>query len=929
MVQGQSMENDFSTFSNMMLNVFNSIQDSFFVMEVHENSINYVLANKAGMKAIKVNENIFGKTFYDVLPKESAEFLHKQHLKVAKTNKVVKFEDQTEINGEIFISETILTPINNYDELYIVAIVRDITDRMSKLQELQRAKRLLQHNELRLNSLFENNEDAVFMLDKDGYVLEANEANKSIFGYTPLELMGTNLFQIISKQQMNDVKEWLNRTIMGETVNYETVIYHKNGTEIYAQIKQIPIIEEGIVTGIFGIAKDITEQKKAINKLNRVNEQLESFVNHSNDSISIINLNYEIEFINEAFTKVFGFTKKDIIHQPNGTIPDWLKNEAQEQYKQVLQGKKMQNVHVQRQTKTGQILDLSVTLSPLYDEFGEVIGISSIARNITEQKKKEKEMKKIKKQHDLIWNYSTDAIFMLGHNGKILHANPTFSEMFQLRPDELLNMPLTNIYLDNQVPQLDELLGRIRKQEHLQFETKRKRKDGSIVDIIATYRPINDEMYLAIVIYKDITKEKQVVTKLKKSEEKFRRVIEYSPEPLVIHNGKIITYVNQAAINLLKAQKASQVIGKPLLQFVHHSYKQPVSERAKSTKLLGEKATNQEEIFIDINGEKIYAESTTASISENGEHLIVVMFRDVTQKKRADQALRQSEERFRIIAENSKSIIKILNLNGNISFVSPSIEDVLGYSIREEIGKSLYQNIYPDDLTLAKATLKKVIDEKEAIEIEIRHLHKDGYAVWLNSHFTPIISPEQELERIMIFSDDITDVKNREKKLKKLAYYDHLTGLPNRRLFNEQLNQAIITSEKTRKLTALLVIDCDKFKSINDTYGHDIGDEVIKEFARRIKSSLRKQDTVSRVGGDEFTVVLPEVNNKEAVQQISKRLLHTVQNPMYFKEHEIQVTASIGISFYPVDTTSVEELFKLADNNLYKSKELGRNMFTF
>ncbi len=205
---------------------------------------------------------------------------------------------------------------------------------------------------------------------------------------------------------------------------------------------------------------------------------------------------------------------------------------------------------------------------------------------------------------------------------------------------------------------------------------------------------------------------------------------------------------------------------------------------------------------------------------------------------------------------------------------------------------------------------------------------KSGHSIWLHSHFIPVLSSEGDLEKIIVISSEITESKRKEEKLAKMAFYDYLTGLPNRRLFTDRLNQAIFTSERTGKLTALLVLDCDKFKRINDTLGHDIGDEVIKEFARRVRSSLRKMDTLSRVGGDEFTIVLPELMSTDEIKAVSNRILEVIREPMLIKGHEIHMTTSIGISLYPMQANTVDDLYKKADVNLYKSKDCGGNTFS-
>ncbi|MCQ6274989.1 PAS domain S-box protein [Bacillus sp. V3B] len=921
---------DLSQLFTLATSAFNSLQDFIYIIGVENEKFTYLFANQAGLSVLNTNQGLIGKTFEEVLQKDKADCLERYYRKAAKMKKVITFEDEVELkDGQTMFCETVLTPICDDDDIYIIAVVRDVTDKSKKLRELQLSKQLLEENEKRLSSLMENNEDAVFMFDREGTFLEVNPAAEHITGYNHTELIGTHFSQITSKKELKRVQKLFQQATEGETVRYESFIYHKEGRNVYLNVKNIPIIIEDQIIGVYGIARDITNEKKALEELHSVKLQLESFINDSTDSISLINLNGEVEFINEAFTKTFGYTENDVLGKENPIIPDWLKKEKDQLVEQVLKGKKVQDIHVKRQKKSGELRDISITLSPINDESGHVTGISTICRDITENKKTEIEMMKIKEELELVWNYSTDAIFMIGQDGSILQANPAFEALFGWNKEEIDRMALSRIYLDYQLNQQEELLTRLRENEEiLSFDTRRKYKDGSIIDVVATYRPINKGKTLAIATYKNVTEEKRVMLKLKESEERYRKVLEFSPDALVMHTEGKITYVNQAGLDLIKAKNTNQVIGKPVLDFVHDSNRKQVAERIEKAIKNGKKGELVEEKYLTFEGDKIYVETASAPIQEQGKTSVIVMFRDITTKRRAEKALRESEERFRIIAEHSKDIIKILDLEGKVFYASPSFETTLGHPIRNVIGKSFLDQIHQDDVSEAITILEEMKRSKEYFEIDIRHVHQDGYSIWLHSHFIPVLSSEGDMEKIIVISSDITESKQKEEKLAKMAFYDYLTGLPNRRLFTDRLNQAIFTSERTGKLTALLVLDCDKFKPINDTYGHDIGDEVIKEFARRVRSSLRKMDTLARVGGDEFTIVLPELTSTDEIIAVSKRVVEVTREPMHIKGHELQITTSIGISFYPTDADHVDQLFKEADQNLYKSKDRGGNTFS-
>ncbi|WP_010283604.1 diguanylate cyclase domain-containing protein [Bacillus timonensis] len=393
-------------------------------------------------------------------------------------------------------------------------------------------------------------------------------------------------------------------------------------------------------------------------------------------------------------------------------------------------------------------------------------------------------------------------------------------------------------------------------------------------------------------------------------------------------------YANQAGLSILNTNQS--LFGKTMeecLPMEKVQYLKRYYEKAAYSKQV---VTFEDETILP-DGQIMINETIVTPIIDGENIFLIAIVRDVTDKsmrikelqqyKKAEQARRESEETFRIIAENSVDIIKVLTPDGKITYVSPSVEDILGYPAHKRVDETLFGTIHPDDLERMNDVFTKLLETKEHVDIEVRRKHHDGHSVWLHSDFIPVLSSEGELEKIVVISGDITEYKRKVNKLEKLAFYDYLTGLPNRRIFEERLLQSMYTTDRTGKLTALLVLDCDNFKQINDRLGHDIGDEVIKEFSKVVRRTIREKDTLSRVGGDEFTVVIPEIMDKHQVIAISNRILTAVHQPIEIKEHVINITTSIGISFYPL-VENAEELFKRADDNLYKSKSLGGNTFS-
>lgn len=197
------------------------------------------------------------------------------------------------------------------------------------------------------------------------------------------------------------------------------------------------------------------------------------------------------------------------------------------------------------------------------------------------------------------------------------------------------------------------------------------------------------------------------------------------------------------------------------------------------------------------------------------------------------------------------------------------------------------------------------------------------------SLLTPIYNSEGVCTHVLTVARDITERKLLEDKLEYLAYHDVLTGLPNRRLLQDRMKQAMSQARRTGSLAAVLYLDCDYFKDINDTWGHEVGDEFLCSLAKRLSSCVRDNDTVARLGGDEFVLLLTALESPEEASKVAERVLATLQKPWEIGQHHFTLTMSIGIALYPKDGTDSASLLRNADAALYQSKKSGRNQYRF
>lgn len=342
---------------------------------------------------------------------------------------------------------------------------------------------------------------------------------------------------------------------------------------------------------------------------------------------------------------------------------------------------------------------------------------------------------------------------------------------------------------------------------------------------------------------------------------------------------------------------------------------------------------DQEYEMIRKNGSVFTVLLSTTAIRDHSGNLIrtrSTLF-DISKRKLMEYALRESEERFRSVMDNAPIGMAIVSLDGNFLCVNQSLCEFTGYH-KEELEKLSFQQItYPEDLTIDLPNTKKLIDnELTYYKREKRYIRKDGNIVWAQLTVTAVKDNTNGKPLYFISQiENIAERKMNQEKIHQLAYHDSLTRLPNRQLLLDRINHAIAQSERQNVLFAIIFMDIDGFKQINDALGHDIGDELLQEVAVRLVSSVRNHDTVARHGGDEFVIILNPVSHQGDIDKIAKKILSIFDTPFQIRNYTLNTSSSIGIAIYPFDGKTTTQLIKNADIAMYKSKNDGKNQYQF
>ncbi len=407
----------------------------------------------------------------------------------------------------------------------------------------------------------------------------------------------------------------------------------------------------------------------------------------------------------------------------------------------------------------------------------------------------------------------------------------------------------------------------------------------------------------------------------------------------------VLKHLNPAGLAMLEADSPRQLVGQAVARVIAPEYRAAYAEHHKRV-LAGQALEMQYEV-IGLKGGRRWLETHAVSLHDRGEPVHLAVARDITERKKTDAELEQyrshledlvqkrtAELRVAAAAFDSQEAMMVTDANRVILRVNRAFTEITGYAAREVVGQDpslLGSGRHNADFYDA---MWDAVNRTGGWQGEVWDRRKNGevYPKWLT--ISALKDEHGALTHYISAHHDITERKTAEEEIRSLAFYDHLTGLPNRRLLVDRLGQAMASGSRSKKCTALLFIDLDHFKTLNDTLGHDIGDLLLQQVARRLETCVREGDTVARLGGDEFVLMLADLsqNPLEAATQTEmagEKILATLNQTYQLAQHKYQSTPSIGVTVFTDHNGTIDELLKRADLALYQAKAAGRNTMRF
>jgi diguanylate cyclase (GGDEF)-like protein/PAS domain S-box-containing protein len=649
-------------------------------------------------------------------------------------------------------------------------------------------------------------------------------------------------------------------------------------------------------------------------------EQFKVMIRTSLDGFLITDVRGHFMEVNDAYCQMLGYSREELL---NMSVPDVEAIETPEEtarhITKILETGN-DRFETRQRHKDGHILNIGISANHSNLHGG---GFYSFLRDITERKRAEEELK-LRAQ---ILNSISDTIFLLDLDLNFVYLNEAAWKSRGYTRDEMMGMNLRTL----NAPEYNGLLAP-RMQTLMEngqgfFESAHRCKDGAIMPVEINARIIDSGgRKLLLSVIRDITERKQDEEKLRMSEARLQATLDNSPYMIWQKDpeGRYIA-CNQAFIKASGKNQPQDVLGKTDFDLwpeeLAEKYRTDDIEimLSRQQKVLEERAV--------ADGHEYWVETCkTPIMDKNGQLFGTTGFaQDITERKRSEDMLRENEARLKELFENLSSGVAVYRASPDgrdftITAFNRAAERIEKMSREDLLGKNVAE-VFPGIAEFGLLEVFRHVWGSGAAEHFPVSFYQDGrIASWRENYVNKLPNGE-----IVAIYDDITKEKQAEEQMHRLAHYDALTGLPNRTLFADRLRQSLATAKRDKAHIALMFLDLDKFKPVNDTLGHDVGDLLLNEAAKRMQNCVRESDTVSRVGGDEFVVLLPAVETEQDAMRVAEKILYALNQPFELAGHSIGISASIGVAVYPDHGSDEKMLIKNADIAMYYAKGGGRN----
>ena len=764
----------------------------------------------------------------------------------------------------------------------------------------------------------------------------ANAAFVDALGRRRSEVIGCQVADVIGRDIYPLYQAYLEAALAGEPSGYERQLATPGGAPIWIRVDYFPDRgTDGEVRGVIVSYANVDNLKRLELEAGQREHQLRLFADNIPDPIVYVDSQRRYAFANEAFLNLTGLPRDQVVgHRPAEVIGRNVDLDLRPKVEQAFAG---ETVRYERTLRDAQERErhLHGRMVPDRDRDGTIRGLYIVAHDVTELKEAQAALATRESQLRAIMDGVPAPVAYIDRDERCHYVNRAFLQYFGRLSDEVAALRLRDVIGDAIYQSAQSMISRALAGEATSFDRLVPGAGG--VRRWMTLRVVPDvgaqaEVHGAFVLMHDIHGLKQAQDALRASEGELRLIMDNVPARVsYIDCDRRLRFVNRHNEEWLGASRRD-LAGRPVNEVLGAARTlqlQPIFERVMDGEVV-----STEIVLVQPDGELRWeAVHYAPNRDADGKvHGIYAVHTDIHDQKRNEEALRRANWMLSSHINNTPLAVLEWDRSRRLVRWSPQAEHIFGWRSEEVLGMAIDSQrlVHESDREGVARVLGQLMSGEEPRATRLTRNHrKDGSTIWCEWYHSCLRDDREQIVSILSFVQDVSSRIRAEERLQHLATRDALTGLPNRLLLHERLAQAIAKAKRTGLRVGVLFIDLDRFKNVNDTLGHRVGDELLKLVTQALSEVLRETDLLARLGGDEFMVIVEEVEDPEVLGRIAKKLLDAVAQPFMVASHEIYVTSSIGISVYPDDSDDSEELLKHADVAMYRSKELGRNTFQF
>lgn len=774
----------------------------------------------------------------------------------------------------------------------------------------------------------ETTHDGLWVLDNEFVTTYVNRQACEMVGRQEQEILGHHALYFACEHHLESLKVQLQSRLSGQASTYEHCLQHADGSEVWVVISATPLYEaDGHFSGTLALIRNVTEQKR-IEEALRLNEQrMRRLLDSLCDLVWSTSSDFqEIYYLSPATMEIYGRPPEDffenhllwleVVHPDDASTVKQAITRAMSDHLFTCEYRVIwpdQSVHW-----------VFARAWLITDDSGTPVRADGIIQNITARRRAEAEVVERRHQlHEIVESLS-ESFYLLDHDLRIIYVNPAGEKLMRTSADKIIGRVVDEVFPPLTRPYYTEYLREaLRTGETAQY--------GFYYGPLGLWgevraHPVSQGL---AVHTRDVTVEKEAMRHKQAILDGMASQI-----ALLDEQGKIIE-VNRAWSEYTEQNGLpGGGIGFGYLDLLKMGG-MPVDDLAEQVQSVMSGAATRyvrEHRCLSEGKETWWRFSGTPAPLADGYGGAVVVHTDITETKIVEAALAKSEERYALAAEGANDGLFEWDITQGQLYLSPRWKEIVGYQSHELTTdcNEWLERLHPEDRERVKMEiLRNSSDGNAKINIEYRIRKKDHSYCWVLCRAIVMFNPDGKPIRMVGSISDITDRKRYEDRLAHNAMHDPLTSLPNRLLLAERLERAMDRFVRNGgQRYAVLFLDLDNFKHVNDSLGHQVGDKLLIELGDRLQKCVRPHDTVARLGGDEFALLLEEITGDSAAVITAKRIQAAFARPFYADSRPISVTASIGIVIGSLGHRSPVEVLRDADTAMYKAKAAGRNDYT-